>query len=436
MALGGRDDIFGHLLLAASRASGAVAGKLPSADRRRRVHEIVEVARDGDRASLVVDQMLVLLIIFNVLAFVLDSVPTLNARYGAWFMAFEVFSVAVFSVEYAARLWSCVELPFLSRMPSWKARLRYAARPYMLIDLMAVLPFYLAFIIPLDLRLLRVLRLFRILKLTRYSPTMDTLLRVIANERRTLTGTLLLLLTVLLFVATAVYYAERAAQPDKFGSIPESAWWAMATLTTVGYGDVTPITTIGKLIGSIAMISGIVVLALPIAVIATGFANEIGKRDFVVTWSVLSGIPAFRGFDADEIGHVVRFLKAEHYDAHREVISPDDPSEAMFFVVSGGVRVKTEGGETLLGPGDFFGELAMLENRQHTNSYRTVRPTRLLRLTREDYLYLADGHPTISARIEGMANARRVARDLGVADPAHGDATQVIPESGTPPTAA
>ena len=377
---------------------------------RRRVHELVDVSHDGDRASVLLDRALVALIVLNVAAFVLETVPSIRAEYGPLLDAFEVVSVLIFTLEYAARIWSCVELPFLKRLPPSAARLKYASRPFMVIDLLAILPFYLSFLMPIDLRLLRVLRLFRILKLARYSPTMDTLLRVIANERRTLAGTLLLLLTVLLFVATAIYYTERTVQPDKFGSIPESAWWAMATLTTVGYGDVTPVTLVGRMIGAVAMIAGVVVLALPIAVIATGFANEIGKRDFVVSWSVLSRIPALQGLDVDEAQQVIRLLTAEHHEAHREVIAPDDAPDAMFFVVSGAVRVRTGGGETLFDAGDVFGELAMLDGRPHMHSYRTLKPTRLLRLTRVDYLFLSECQPGIAGRIREIAEARRSAQ--------------------------
>jgi voltage-gated potassium channel len=290
-------------------------------------------------------------------------------------------------------------------------------RPYLLIDLLAILPFYLQALLPLDLRLLRVLRLFRILKLTRYSPTMHTLLRVLSSERRTLIGTFLLLMTLLLFVSTAAYYLERHAQPDKFGSIPDAAWWAMATLTTVGYGDVTPSTQLGKVLGGLTMIAGIVVLALPIAIIANGFASEVGRRDFVVTWPLLSRIPALGDLEADEIGKVMPFLNAQYCEAHREVISPDDKADAMYFVAMGAVRVRTPAGDTLFETGDFFGELAMLEAREHTNSYRTTVPTKLLRLSREDFAFLSDSFPRIATHIEAIARARRAARDAGRADP-------------------
>ncbi len=140
------------------------------------------------------------------------------------FQVFNLFSVAVFTIEYVLRVWSAVDIPMLSRLPPWRARLRFALRPIMLIDLLAFLPWYLHFMFPLDLRILRVFRLFRLLKLVRYSPVLQTLGRVLADEYRVLLGALLVILVLLLFASTAMYMLERGAQPDKFGSIPVAAW--------------------------------------------------------------------------------------------------------------------------------------------------------------------------------------------------------------------
>ncbi len=384
---------------------------------RQRAHELVETARENDRASRLVDMTLVTLILLNVAAFVAETVPDIQARYGGLLKSFEIISVAIFTLEYATRLWTCVEMPFLARMEPMTARLRFAMRPYLIIDLVAILPFFLGAFLPINLRILRVLRVFRILKLARYSPAMHSLIRVLHNQRRTLVGTLLLLLTVLLFVSTAAYYAERTAQPDKFGSIPNAAWWAIATLTTVGYGDITPVTGIGKLIGAMAMILGIAVLALPIAIIATGFASEAGNRDFVITLSHLARIPVLAGLDTQDLPGVMRVLYAQRIEPYREIISPDDPAESIFFVVSGEVRLVTEAGETLFQPGDSFGELAMLEGRNHTNPYRTTRPTRVLRLAHDDFQFLVETHPKVARQLSTLAVARREARKQGLVDP-------------------
>jgi len=207
-------------------------------DWRVKVHDILEVG-DGNPIGRVVNVFLIVLIIANGLAFAAETVPSLYDRYGPEFEAFNTFSVMVFTVEYVLRLWSSVEIPLLRRMPHWRARLNFAVRPMMIIDLLAVLPWYVYLFVPFDLRALRVLRLFRLfrlLKLLRYSPALLTLKRVIADEYRAPLGALLLMMMLMLFWAAIIYFLERGAQPDKFSSIPAAAWWAIATLTTFGWG--------------------------------------------------------------------------------------------------------------------------------------------------------------------------------------------------------
>src|SRR5262245_32351358 len=168
----------------------------------------------------------------------------------------------------------------LSRMPHWRARLR--ARPIIIIDLLAVLPWYLSRSFTW-ISEPQVLRLFRLLKLVRYSLALQTLGRVIEEEYRALLGALLVILMLLLLSSTAIYFLERDAQRDKFGSIPAAAWWALSTLTTVGYGDVVPITALGKVVGGIVMLLGVGMIVLPVAIIATGFNLESTRHQFIAT---------------------------------------------------------------------------------------------------------------------------------------------------------
>ncbi len=236
-------------------------------------------------------------LLLNIAAFVAETVPDIAEQHRGAFHAFEIFSVAVFTAEYVLRIWTAVEVPFLSRLNPWTARLRFALRPALVIDFLAIAPFYLGSLIGVDLRVLRALRLLRFFKLSRYSPAMHSLIRVLVNERRALIGAGLLLMTAVLFASTGIYFLEAAAQPDKFGSVPQSAWWAIATLTTVGYGDVTPVTTLGRAFGAVVMVSGLCILALPVAIIAAGFSQEVNRRDFVVTWSLMSRIPMLASLD-------------------------------------------------------------------------------------------------------------------------------------------
>ena len=190
---------------------------------RREVHDILEVGGDAHPAGRLVNAFIILLIFLNAISFAAETVEELDTRYAMEFQVFNLFSVAVFTIEYVLRVWSAVDIPMLSRLPPWRARLRFALRPIMLIDLLAFLPWYLHFMFPLDLRILSVFRLFRLLKLVRYSPVLQTLC-VLADEYRVLLGALLVILVLLLFASTAMYMLERGAQPDKFGSIPVAAW--------------------------------------------------------------------------------------------------------------------------------------------------------------------------------------------------------------------
>lgn len=245
---------------------------------RRRFHEILEMARPGDRGSRWFDIFIMTLISLNILDIVLESVQSLNQDYRELFYGFEVFSVVVFSVEYLLRLWSCVEASSGKYRSAVLGRLRLAVTPMALVDLLAVLPFYLAMFFTLDLRFLRALRLLRVFKLTRYSPAMNMLLTVLREETRSIGAACFILMIVLVIASSGIYLFEHRAQPDAFGSIPEAVWWAVATLTTVGYGDVTPITIGGKAFGVCIMIIGVGMVALPAGILASAFSEQSRKR--------------------------------------------------------------------------------------------------------------------------------------------------------------
>lgn len=251
---------------------------MPKTRFKPRVHEIVSVARRGDRASEVFDWAIIGLILANIVVFVLESVPSFAEQWGSFFAIFEAVSVVVFTIEYAARVWTCT-LEAKSRSPI-TGRLRFALTPMALIDLLAILPWYLP-LLGVDLRALRALRIFRILrlaKLGRYTSALNIMGGAIRRTREELVITGAVIAVLLLLASTGIYYAEREAQPDKFGSIPESAWWAVATMTTVGYGDVYPITPTGRFFGAVVAILGIGLIALPTGILGTGFAEEARER--------------------------------------------------------------------------------------------------------------------------------------------------------------
>lgn len=245
---------------------------------RKRTAELLEQGYHTDRPSRIVNLLLILLISLNVIAIFLETVDPLYGQYQQAFGYFEVFSVAVFTIEYLARVWSSIDLEEAKDKSPIRGRLRYMLTPIALVDLIAILPFYLSLYLTIDLRFLRVLRLLRLFKLTRYSPALGALLDVIQKEADALLSALVVLLMMLVISAGGIYLLENELQPETFGSMPDSMWWAIVTLTTVGYGDVIPITTMGKMFGGFIGLIGIGMIALPAAILASGFAENIRGR--------------------------------------------------------------------------------------------------------------------------------------------------------------
>ena len=250
---------------------------------RKRIFEIVEVAGPNDRLSKVFDVFLIALILLNVLAIILESVPSLGAEYGAAFQRFDLFSVMIFTVEYVVRIWTAVERKESEylRLSDLKKRLRYAKSPAAIVDFLAILPFYVDLLVSssIDLRILRAFRLLRIFKLTRYSQSMTLMLSAITDHIRSFIAAITILVIVMLLAASGMYVFEKEAHPEAFGSIPHAMWWAFATLTTVGYGDVTPITVWGKVFGAAITVVGIGMVALPAGILASAFSEQLRQRE-------------------------------------------------------------------------------------------------------------------------------------------------------------
>ena len=245
---------------------------------RRSAFRFLETAEEDDSASRAVDIVLIILIAASVIAVIVESIPAVETAYGPQLYWFEVFTIAVFSVEYLLRVWSCVEAqPKAARQP-FRARLRFMFSFHAIIDLLAILPFYLlAFGLfgNVDMRFLRSVRLMRVLKLTRYFAALNMLLIAIRENGRALGASFLILVTIMLLASSGMYYFERQSQPVDFGSIPAAMWWAFATLTTVGYGDVTPITVGGKIFGALITVVAIGLVALPTSILASGYSQQL-----------------------------------------------------------------------------------------------------------------------------------------------------------------
>ena len=221
---------------------------------------------------------IIILILLNVFVIIVSTVDSLYEQYEKFFTGFEVFSVAIFTIEYLLRL---------IFVPKNKGhanplinRLQYIVSPLAVIDLLALLPFYLPFLFAVDLRVLRGLRLFRlvrILKLTRYSRAIKIIRNIVNAKQEELIIASSLGLVLLLFWSSLMYFLERQTQPEAFASIPHAMWWGVATLTTVGYGDITPMTALGKVCGALTAISCVGLFALPAGILASGFTGAISQ---------------------------------------------------------------------------------------------------------------------------------------------------------------
>lgn len=373
---------------------------------RRRVYELLDptIETFWDK---VVHNGLIALVLLNVIAVVIESVPSIEDRFRTAFWAFEILSVAAFTAEYALRLWTAVEHVPLAGRSSWAARWAWARTPSAIVDLLAVIPFYIALFDVADLRVLALFRLVRFFKLARYSSGLTSLLEAIYSERHALLATLLILSGLVLTMASFMYLAERDAQPDRFGTIPDAMWWAIVTLTTVGYGDVVPVTALGKVIGGLAAIMGVAMLALPVGIVATAFSDVIHRRQFVVTWSMVAKVPIFRSLEATAIAEIMQLLHSRTAQKGDVVARRGEHADAMYFIVRGEVEVELMDADNVyLRDGDFFGEIAILTGDVRNATVRASRDTQLLVLQAHDLERLMDRVPEIGKRIRDVGHAR------------------------------
>ena len=373
---------------------------------RQRLYSVLEFGPTAGLVSAAVNWILIGLIILTLAATVLESVPRLAAAHGAVFETIEWVALATFSLEYLARLWTAVEHPPWRRLGPIRSRLRFVASPTGLIDLAAVLPFWLSFIVAADFKAFLVLRLIRFFKLTRYSPAMRSLLEALYAERRALLGCFVILCGATLVAAALMHVAEGATQPEKFGTIPDAMWWAIVTLGTVGYGDAVPVTAAGRLVAGLTIFVGLLMVALPVGIVATAFANEVHRRDFVVTWGLMARIPLFSELSATQIADVMKILRSQKADKGTIIARRGEPAHSMYLIVDGEVEIRLRHKHVHLGAGNFFGEVAALRQSRRSATVIALRTTRLLALDASDLHSLMDREPQIATRIWDAARTR------------------------------
>jgi voltage-gated potassium channel len=379
-------------------------GKRNDPDLRDRLYELLEHDHLPHTAGSRFVQLIVFVITIDVMAVVLASVPEFDARFGTLFIAIEIGALIAFALEYLARLWSAAGHSPRHLSPP-RDRLEYALSSLGVIDLMAFLPAAIALIA--DSRAMQALCIvLPFFKLVRYSPAMRSLLAAVQAERRTLVGCLVILTGAVLLFASLLYAIERDVQPEKFGTIPQAMWWAIVTLGTVGYGDVVPVTPLGKAVSVFAIIWGFAMIALPVAIISTAFAQEVKRRDFVVTWGMLAKVPLFAHLSATEIADIMGLLRARTIEPGEVLVRRGDVASSMYFITTGEVEIELPHQHVRLSDGTFFGEIALLHRTKRSGTVTATRKTRLLVLDAQDFHALIERMPALAAHVRQTAKAR------------------------------
>jgi voltage-gated potassium channel len=333
------------------------------------------------------------------------TVPELRTDHGAWLSGAFYVIAAFFVGEYALRIYVAPEAPGGEHRGALSARRAWAVSIGGLFDLLGVMPALIAIVGHRDASLFGFVWVF---KLVRYSPGLTLLQRVITHARQALLSVLLGVVIVLLVAGSLAYLLERNAQPELFGSIPAALWWAIVTLTTTGYGDAVPHTVAGRMLAGLVMVSGILVFALWAGILATGYADEMRRREFLRTWDLVAKVPFFHNLGATLIAEVARLLRARDYPAQAVIMRRGEPGDCMFFVVEGEVEVLRFGVDY------FFGELALLTGAPRNATVVTTRPCVLLALDIVDFFELLSRQPELARAIHEEADRR-----LGPGAPMH-----------------
>jgi voltage-gated potassium channel len=365
--------------------------------RRRRVYEIIEpgIRRDGlahlfERTAIVI----ILASIAGAVFSTLDGLPS-NVK-NALFMA-EIGYGVFFVVEYALRLWTVPEHPVFGGPGGLGGVRSYALTPLLLLDALGLVPVALLIVAPGATGAILVFQVLRFFRLARYSPALATVGRVLVSEWRPLVASGMIGFGLLLIAATGMYLIEHEVQPERLGSIPAAMYWAVVTVVTVGYGDVVPVTSLGKLFTGFVMIGGLIFFALPVAIIATGFLAEIRRRDFIVSYGMVARVPAFAGLDAAALSELVGLLRARRLPRDSIVIRKGDEGDSMYFIASGEVEVVLPNNSVILREGEFFGEIAVLGRVKRTATVITRSLCELLVLNAADVIKFIERNPRVEA---------------------------------------
>jgi voltage-gated potassium channel len=316
------------------------------------------------------------------------------------------FCSLVFALEYVLRLWAAPEVDETGHIDVEASHRTHYAFSFMgLVDLLCWLPLVPGWLFePGDwLSALQMLPLF---KLARYIPGLELVGTVLRNESRLLLATLSSLLVLVPLMSALVFAAEHAVQPEVFRSIPHAMWWGIVTMTTSGYGDMVPVTAIGRTLAGFSMLIGIAMLAMPVGIVANGVANEVRRRELLCNYQMVSRLPMFRGLHASAIADIAGLLRPQVMPGRSVVLTRGEMASSLYFIVDGEVEVQLDSGPVVLRVGDVFGEGGLIEDRPRKATVRTLRTCRFLVLDLTDFHTLTQRQPDILRAIRAVAEAR------------------------------
>jgi voltage-gated potassium channel len=372
---------------------------------RRRIYEIIEPGIKRDGLAHLFEQASVAIILASVAGAVFSTLGDLDAEVRNALYVAELAYGIFFVVEYALRLWTAAEHPVFGGASGLGVR-SYALTPLLMLDALGLVPVVLLLAAPGVTGAILVFQVLRFFRLARYSPALATVGRVLVNEWRPLVASGMIGFGLLLIAATGMYLIEHEAQPEQFGSVPAAMYWAVVTVVTVGYGDVVPITPLGKLFTGFVMIGGLIFFALPVAIIATGFLAEIRRRDFIVNYGMVARVPAFAGLDAAALSELVGLLRARRLPRDSIVIRKGDEGDSMYFIASGEVEVVLPQDSVKLREGDFFGEIAVLGRVKRTATVITRSACELLVLDAADVVKFIERNPRVETVLKKAMASR------------------------------
>jgi voltage-gated potassium channel len=326
------------------------------------------------------------------------TVPESRSSFGLWLNIGLWLCLAYFLIDGVVRV---------SASRRTGTALRYLVTPAGIIDLLSVVPVPLALICGVDPESAWLLASLWVLKLTQDSPGFAQLGRVFIIEAKALASVLVLFLIALFLASAAMYLLERQGQPQVFGSLPAALWWAVETLTTTGYGDEIPLTTLGHLLGALVMICGIATFGLWTGILATGFAAENRRRNFIQTWDLVSKVPFLQTLDPSAVTEITHMMRRVEMPARTAIIRRGRVGDCMYFIAEGEVEVDVEPAPVRLGVGAFFGELALLGDSIRTANVSTVKHSTLLVLDLADFRTVMAHHSELARVIDAEAKRRR-----------------------------